>query len=240
MESQQLAERQLLITARLAALGEMAAGVAHELNNPLTTVTGFVELALDELPEDLPQREELNLVLSEAQRARGVVRRLLDFARQGENLRTSTDVNDLISTVMSLMQHQAQSAGVQIRLEIWNGLPPIMIDANQIKQVLVNLIQNAIQAMPHGGSLVLSTACHTENDEKWITITVSDTGEGIAPENLERVFDPFFTTKANGIGLGLAIAREIILAHHGEIHVRSKEGKGTTFEILLQGSPGKT
>jgi signal transduction histidine kinase len=122
-----------------------------------------------------------------------------------------------------------------MRFEVWNDLPPILADSNQIKQVLVNLIQNALQAMPYGGSLVLSTASQTVNEEKWITISVSDTGEGIPPENLERVFDPFFTTRpiGKGTGLGLSVSYGLVADHGGYIDLNSEVGVGSCFKVWL-------
>lgn len=233
--AQELAERRMLHSARLAALGEMAAGVAHELNNPLTTVSGFVELALEELPEDLPQRSELALVLNEARRAREVVRRLLDFARQSEKLRVVCDLNDLAGEVLSLIQHQVQISGIQIQVNLGRSLPPITVDPNQVKQVLLNLIQNACQAMPEGGELAVRTAADTRHEQNWLTIAVRDSGEGIPAQILDRIFEPFFTTRplGKGTGLGLSVSYGLIADHGGFIDVQSEPGKGSCFTIWL-------
>jgi signal transduction histidine kinase len=249
VHAQQVAEARLIRSARLAAVGEMAAGIAHELNNPLTTVTGFVELALKELPAEIPQRSDLELVLQEAHRARGVVRRLLDFSRPSEDQRSRADVNELIEQVLPLFDHLARTGGVSLVTELDPTLPWIVIDPNQIKQVLINLIHNALQAMPHGGILTMRTAresgpgTHANGSHLpasplttgWIVITVSDTGEGIPPKNIERIFEPFFSTRpaGKGTGLGLSVSWGIINSHGGLIEVDSQPGKGSSFRIYL-------
>jgi signal transduction histidine kinase/putative methionine-R-sulfoxide reductase with GAF domain len=234
IEAQRLAESRLLRSARLAAVGEMAAGVAHELNNPLTTVAGFAELVLEDLPSGALEREDLELVLREAQRARGVVRRLLDFSRPVENLRVRTDLNDLVGDVLALVNHQARSFGIEIIIELWDQLPWLLVDPNQIKQVLLNLIHNAIQAMPGGGRLTLETRPAQREGRHWLVVAIQDTGEGISPENQERIFEPFFTTRAGtGTGLGLSISYTIVTDHGGFIEVDSEMGRGSCFSVYL-------
>ncbi|MEW6401081.1 MAG: GAF domain-containing protein, partial [Chloroflexota bacterium] len=157
MEAQQDAEHRLIQAAKLAAVGEMAAGIAHELNNPLTTVTGFSELVLDEMPEDTSYRQELEMVLREARRASDVVRRLLDFSRQGERMRSRSDLNEVVDDVIALTNHLIRTNGVHLTLYLAKDLPWVSIDPNQMKQVLLNLIHNALQAMPSGGIVTVST-----------------------------------------------------------------------------------
>ncbi len=235
IKAQRLAENRLIRSARLAAVGEMAAGVAHELNNPLTTVTGFVELVLDELPADSPHRSDLELVLRESQRARGVVRRMLDFSRPVENQRTNADINELVSDVLTLVNHLVRTGGVEMAIELWDDLPWISIDSGEIKQVLLNLVHNAIQAMPYGGSLHIKTAPVRHEGRKWVSISVRDTGEGIAPENMDKIFEPFFTTRpaGKGTGLGLSVSYGIVNDHGGFIEVESQLGTGSCFTIYL-------
>ncbi len=235
MAAQQETEQQLVRSARLAAVGEMAAGVAHELNNPLTTVSGFVELVLDELPEDWPQRADLELVLREARRARGVVRNLLEFSRPGENVRVRTDMNALIGEVLTLVQHLIRTTGVELRLQLWEEVPWVRVDPNQIKQVLLNLVHNALQAMPHGGVLTVQTVHERRGQERWLMVRVRDTGVGIPKENLARIFEPFFTTRpvGAGTGLGLSVSYGIIKEHGGYIEVESALGKGSVFTVRL-------
>ncbi len=235
MAAQKETEQQLIRSARLAAVGEMAAGVAHELNNPLTTVAGFVELVLDELPEDWSQRADLELVLREARRARSVVRNLLDFSRPGENIRLRTDMNALIGEVLTLVQHLIRTTGVELRLQLWDELPWVRVDPNQIKQVLLNLVHNALQAMPHGGVLTVQTTHKRRNRQRWLIVRVEDTGVGIHEENLSRIFEPFFTTRpvGSGTGLGLSVSYGIIKEHGGHIEVDSTPGKGSVFTVWL-------
>jgi two-component system NtrC family sensor kinase len=235
IEAQRLAENRLIRSARLAAVGEMAASVAHELNNPLTTVIGFVELILHDLSLDAPQREDLQLVLKEAQRTRGVVRRLLDFSRPTENIHESTDMNDLVVDTLALVQHQARASNIEITLELDRDLPMIIVDPNQIKQVLLNLFHNAILAMPTGGVITLKTSRVMRESQNWLSVIVSDTGEGIAPDNMERIFEPFFTTRppGSGTGLGLSVSYGIISDHGGTIEVDSSLGKGSCFTVYL-------
>jgi signal transduction histidine kinase len=234
IEAQQVAENRLIRSARLAAVGEMAAGVAHELNNPLTTVAGFVELVLEELPKDSAHRPDLELVLREAVRARGVVRRLLDFSRPAENQRVRTDLNELVGDVLTLVHHLVRTGGVEMHIELWEDLPWIQVDPAQIKQVLLNLVHNAIQAMPRGGMLAVKTEPVERQGKEWLCISVADSGVGISGENLERIFEPFFTTRAgHGTGLGLSVSYGIISEHGGSIEVESQAGQGSCFHIFL-------
>jgi signal transduction histidine kinase len=235
MEAQRLAEERLVRSARLAAVGEMAAAVAHELNNPLTTVTGFAELLLDSFAVDSPEYEDMNLVLKEAQRSRAVVRRLLDFSRQSDLLRVDTDLNEIITTVLQMVHHLATNENVTVRMELWGDIPQIRADRNQLHQVILNLVHNAIQAMPGGGELFVQSLIEARQDQTWVGIRVKDTGVGIPEENIDKIFEPFFTTKPSGegTGLGLSVSYSIISEHGGYIDVVSVEGVGAMFTIWL-------
>ncbi len=235
MEAQRSAENRLLQAAKLAAVGEMAAGIAHELNNPLTTVTGFSEIVLDELSEESPHRTELEMVLQEARRASGVVRRLLDFSRQGERLRASADINEVVNDVIALTRHLILTNDVILRLDLDESLPWISIDTNQMKQVLLNLIHNALQAMKSGGELIVSTFAARRENRDWVVMSVKDNGTGIPPEDQIRIFEPFFTTKGDrgGTGLGLSVTYGIVTDHGGLIEISSKPGNGSTFDVWL-------
>ena len=229
------AERRLIQAEKLAAVGEMAAGIAHELNNPLTTVTGFTELVLDDLPEDGANRPDLELVLREARRARDVVRRLLDFSRRSESERTRVDLNELLDDVLSLTNHLMHTSGVQLEVTLGKSLPWVSVDRNQMKQVFLNLFHNALQAMPTGGQLFVRTGTRQRGGRKWVITSVMDTGTGITSEHQERIFEPFFTTKSGqgGTGLGLSVSYGIVSDHGGEIEVESEVGKGTNFTVWL-------
>ncbi len=235
MEAQRAAENRLIQAAKLAAVGEMAAGIAHELNNPLTTVTGFTELMLDDLPADATYRTELEMVQREARRAVDVVRRLLDFSRQGESNRARADLNEIVEDVIALTTHLIQTSGVQLNLDLGSDIPWVSVDRNQMKQVLLNLIHNALQAMPHGGSLFLSTDMRSRENRRWALMSVRDTGSGISAEDHERIFEPFFTTKGErgGTGLGLSVTYGIVTDHGGVIDVESELGKGSAFTVWL-------
>jgi signal transduction histidine kinase len=235
ISAQREAEARLIQAAKMAAVGEMAAGVAHELNNPLTTVVGFTELALEELPLDSPIRNDLELVLKEARRARNVVRRLLDFARQAESLRAKADLNEIVDDVLILTKHLLQTSGVQSEIRLGKDLPWVTVDRDQIKQVVINLVNNALYAMPEGGRLAVETAEQARYGQPWVTLTVRDTGVGIPAENLERIFEPFFTTRGDrgGTGLGLSVTYGIVTDHAGMIEVESQVQNGSAFTVWL-------
>lgn len=235
VSAQQAAEAKLIQTTKLAAVGEMAAGVAHELNNPLTTVVGFSELVLESLPLDSPQQTDMVVVLKEARRARDVVRRLLDFSRQSETLRTKADLNELIRDVLSLMQHMFHINGVSISTVFDEKLPWVSIDRNQMKQVFLNLFHNALNAMPEGGDLSIETRQTPRYGLPYASVSVKDNGTGISSEDLSRIFEPFFTTRAGqgGTGLGLSVTYGIISEHDGVIEVESSPGSGSTFTVFL-------
>jgi len=235
MDAQRSAENRLIQAAKLAAVGEMAAGVAHELNNPLTTVTGFSEIVLSELPQDSIHREDLEMVLREAKRASQVVRRLLDFSRQGEHMRASADLNEEVTAVIALTRHLIQTNDVNLIVDLDKDLPWVSIDSNQIKQVLLNLIHNALQAMTNGGELHVSTHSASREDRNWVVMIVKDSGVGIPSDDQGRIFEPFFTTKGNrgGTGLGLSVTYGIVTDHGGTIEVTSEEDQGSTFAVWL-------
>jgi signal transduction histidine kinase len=235
MEAQRAAENKLLQAAKLAAVGEMAAGIAHELNNPLTTVIGFSELIFNELQETSPYYEEIGMVLRESRRASGVVRRLLDFSRQGERVRARADLNEVVYDVVALTQHLIRTNDVTLSLALDGDLPWVLMDTNLMKQVLLNLMHNALQAMPTGGYLQVSTYPALREEKKWAVMSVRDNGVGIKPEDQERVFEPFFTTKGDrgGTGLGLSVTYGIVTDHGGTIEISSEPGKGSTFAVWL-------
>ncbi|NOH11381.1 MAG: GAF domain-containing protein [Chloroflexi bacterium] len=237
--AQRLAEERLIRSAKLAAVGEMAAGVAHELNNPLTTVTGFSELILEELPEDFSQRADMEMVLKEARRARKVVRRLLDFSRPSEILRQRVDINEILGDILTLVHHLAVTSQVDMRVQLWDDLPEIRVDRNQIQQVLLNLVHNGIQAMPGGGEMIIKTRLENKSNTDWITVAVEDSGIGIAEKDLPHIFEPFYTTKptGEGTGLGLSVSYGIVSDHGGYIDVFSQLGRGARFTVWLPIEP---
>ncbi|MBM3152761.1 MAG: GAF domain-containing protein [Chloroflexi bacterium] len=235
IEAQRMAESRLFQAAKMAAVGEMAAGIAHELNNPLTTVAGFTELAIEGLEQGSSRRADLELVLREAQRARSVVRRMLDFSRQSESVQARADMNEVVSDVLALVGHLSHTSGVEIRTDLAEQLPWVLMDRNQIKQVLLNLVHNALHAMPRGGELALSTLLQNRDGRDWVIVRVMDTGIGIPEDNLDRIFEPFFTTRnqEGGTGLGLSVSYGIVADHGGSIDVESKVGQGSVFSVWM-------
>jgi signal transduction histidine kinase len=233
--AQQDAENRLVQAAKLAAVGEMAAGIAHELNNPLTTVTGFTELILDEMNKDAPHRADIEMVLHEALRARGVVRRLLDFARQGERSRARSDINQIVDDVLALTTHFIHTNGVQLEVDFQEDLPWVSVDSNQMKQVFLNLIHNALQAMPTGGNLQIKTRTRSKDNRESVFISIKDSGIGIDLKDIDRIFEPFYTTKGHrgGTGLGLSVTYGIVTDHGGTIEVDSQLGEGSIFTVWL-------
>ena len=237
--AQREAEARLIQAAKLAAVGEMAAGVAHELNNPLTSVVGFTELALEEIPAESSARPDLELVLQEARRARSVVRRLLDFARQSETVRVKADINEIVDDVLMLTRHFMQTSNVHLDARLGENLRWAWVDRNQIKQVVINLVNNALYAMPNGGQIVVETIEQARYGQDWLTLSVRDTGIGIPAENMSRIFEPFFTTRGDhgGTGLGLSVTYGIVTDHGGMIEFESQVNIGSTFVVWLPLDP---
>jgi two-component system NtrC family sensor kinase len=227
-------EQQLRQAEKLSALGQLVAGVAHELNNPLAVVMGYAQLSVKNKTLDEKVRKDLQKVLHESERAAKIVRNLLTFARPREPHMTMVDVNRIVVDSLETREMQVQRAKVQMVRRLAKDLPPTMADAGQIEQVLVNLLTNAIQALENRpDKRVVEIA--TEYWNKRILIVVADNGPGISDPVLERIFDPFFTTKGpgKGTGLGLSICYSIVEEHKGKIRVETKAGKGTRFIVDL-------
>jgi len=227
--------QQLTHSERLAAVGRLAAGVAHEINNPLTGVLTFAHLLLRNAPENSRERADIEMMIQATLRCKEIVRGLLDFARQNEPRKKLADINAIIREAQRLTGNQASIQGIEVVMELDPALPSLVLDTSQMQQVLVNMIVNALDAMPHGGRLTLKTRATGEAERRFVEVMISDTGCGIPYENLAHVFEPFFTTKptGKGTGLGLAIAYGIISEHGGTIAVRSEVGDGSTFTIRL-------
>ncbi len=232
VEKLQQAQQSFLHKERLASMGQLSAGVAHELNNPLGTILLFTEILYKQTAETDPCREDLQLIRNEAMRCKKIVADLLNFARQQEVLAQETDVHALLEQVLNIMAREPTLANIKIVRHYAPNLPTIQADPAQLQQVFTNLIRNGVEAMPEGGTLTVTTR---PLESQQIEIQISDTGKGIPPENLGKLFTPFFTTKpiGKGTGLGLSIAYGIIKMHQGQISVQSPGGKGTTFTIVL-------
>jgi len=222
---------QLFRSEKLASLGKLAAGVAHEINNPLTGILTNSSLLLEDLQSDDPRREDVDIIVKETIRCREIVKRLLDFAKQTKPLKKLTNVNALIENIILLVRNQATFRNISIEKQLVPQLPEILADTDQIQQVFINIVLNAAEAMVKGGSLTIETGLSSTGE--FVEVNFSDTGPGIPEQNRERIFDPFFTTKEQGTGLGLSISYGIIEQHSGTISVDSIMGKGSTFTISL-------
>ena len=226
-------KRKIMESERLAIVGQLAANVAHELNNPLQGIVTYSSLLLEKDICDEPSRQNIEKIVTQANRCRVIIRGLLDFSRQKKPVKTLTNINALLRGCISLVENQAQFHNINTVQNIDESLPMIVIDPSQIERVFLNLIINAAEAMNGGGTLTLTT-CFGIN-AKNIEIEVKDSGHGISGENMERIFNPFFTTKevGHGVGLGLAISYGIVKEHNGEITVESEIGKGAKFTVSL-------
>lgn len=215
---------------RLAAVGELAAGVAHEIRNPLTAISGSVQILVDELPKNHPSRVFGDVVLKEVDRLNVVIEDLLYFAKPSKNYVSCVHPNKLVADTLSLLSPSLKKELVVLEKYFDPTIGLISVDAGLIKQVLVNLLLNAVQALPpEGGKITVTTQTANEGVE----IIVKDSGIGMDPESLPRIFDPFFTTKGTGTGLGLAVSNKIVEIHRGYIRVESTVGLGSTFTICL-------
>jgi signal transduction histidine kinase len=235
ISNEQLASTQeaLMQSEKLASMGQLAAGIAHEVNNPLGTVLMLSHILLDELAPDSAMREDLALIVSEADRCKKIVAGLLQFARKNKVDLETTDIREVIGRCARTL-HVPEN--VQVRIEHDGADPTAEMDQDQIAQVLMNLATNAVAAMPTGGELILAT----DGNENDVRFSVSDTGVGIPPENRKKIFEPFFTTKPAGVGtgLGLAVTYGIVKMHHGDIRVESNADPGagptgSTFTVTL-------
>ena len=225
-------QRALMHKDKLVSMGQLAAGVAHELNNPLGTIMLYSDVMYRDTQEDDPRREDLKMIINEAYRCKVIVADLLNFARQQEVMAQDTNLNDLLIDVVDKFRNQPSFEHLELRCSFDEQLPVIQADPAQLQQVFINLINNSADAIEGPGTITVST--HAVSKEL-VEVHVADTGMGIAPENLDKLFTPFFTTKpaGKGTGLGLAIVYGIVKMHRGQIKVESKLGHGATVIITL-------
>ncbi len=218
---------------RLASLGRLSAGVAHEVNNPLGGILALTALTLEDCKPDDPNRENLEEVLRQTERCRDIVKGLLDFSRQSEVSMELLDLNKVLQDTLSLLARQALFLNIRIVKEWDPDLPPVLADRSQLQQVFMNILLNAVQAMDEKGTIAITTGRNSADD--FVEVQIADTGCGIPPDKIDRVFDPFFTTKSSGhgTGLGLSIAYGIVTKHRGNITLESTVGKGSTFTVRL-------
>jgi two-component system NtrC family sensor kinase len=227
------AQNRIMQSERLAMIGQLAAGVAHELNNPLQGIVAYSHLLLEKVPNEDPMRGPLEKIVTQADRSKDIIRGLLDFSRQTKPQKMPSNVNHILLECVSLVETQSLFHNIEIEKDFVGNLPLIPIDPTQIQQVFMNMIINAAEAMEGGGRLTLETRFDPVDDS--VDVMFTDTGHGIREEDMPSLFDPFFTTKevGHGTGLGLAISYGIVRKHRGTITVESEVGKGTTFIISL-------
>jgi two-component system NtrC family sensor kinase len=243
MRELHIAQAETVRSEKLASVGLLTAGIAHELNNPLTGVLTFSHLVRKQMPDGSPEAEDLDLVIHETKRCAAIIRRLLDFAREKTPEKNFSDLNRLIEETTHLIEQPAHVDDIEIIMELDQHLPAVWIDEDLIKQVIMNVLVNAQHAIEGEGTITIRTrVCdeykRSEQDDgavPMVEISVIDTGCGIPEDDLQLIFDPFFTTKGvgKGTGLGLSVSHGTVAAHGGEIEVESTVGAGTVIRIYL-------
>lgn len=229
------AQAKLIHSEKLASLGRMAAGVAHEINSPLTGIVTFGHLLLKKFPEGSQDREDIEVIIEQANRCSNIIKGLLGFARATSAEKGPININDIVNSSLNMVRHKADFFNIRVVLELDESLPPIKADASQIQQVFLNMIINAADAMEGKGTFTVTTRKVDENGVPFVEVEFNDSGPGINEKDIPKLFEPFFTTKpvGKGTGLGLAVSHGIIQDHGGRIRVRSTLGKGTSFFVRL-------
>jgi two-component system NtrC family sensor kinase len=230
-EELERSQAQLVQAEKMAAIGRLAASIAHEINNPLQAIHNSLHLSLHKSLEDDKRLQYVDMAQAEVQRLIEIVQRMLDFYRPSRGGSAPTDINSIVNNVLALAQKRLEHSSVQVHTHLSPDLPPVPVVADQITQVFLNVVINAIEAMPSGGELHLETLL--SEDGEWALTRFRDTGLGMPAEQIANLFEPFYTTKADGTGLGLAISYGIVERHGGEIDVSSQPGRGTTFIVRL-------
>ncbi|MFH1672372.1 MAG: ATP-binding protein [Pseudomonadota bacterium] len=238
LEERNILQDQLHRSSKVAFMGELAAGIAHEINNPLGIILGFVQDILEEISPDNPIFESIKIIEQETARCADVVKEFLDFARLKPPERTSVDIVELLGDSIVLLMPRIKQNKISIKRAFDKGLPAVELDPQLIQQVFLNVMINAIQAMPDGGNIDLGIdlvrISQSGEPEEYVRITISDTGSGISDQNLSRVFDPFFTTKGSkGTGLGLSVCQRVMEDHQGKFEIKRRKGSGTTCSLYL-------
>lgn len=218
-----------LQTEKLSALGRMAAGIAHEINNPLAGILLFSTNLSKKVPSDGPLKEGLDIIVRETVRCKSIIQELLEFSRDREPRMVSTDINEVIEKALTILENEFRLHHIQLQKELSGNMQPTCLDSNQIEQVFVNILLNAVHATPEKGRITVRSEMLPSDNR--VRVEISDTGSGISKENLNKIFEPFFSTKEKGTGLGLAVSYGIVKNHLGDIHVNSETGKGTRFTI---------
>jgi two-component system, NtrC family, sensor kinase len=218
-------------TEKLSSLGRLAAGVAHEINNPLAAVLLYSTAMLKDVPAESSLREGLEIIVHETVRCRGIIQELLEFSREKEPRKTPADVNEIIAKALTILENEFRLRHIRVERDLSGSLPYIPLDVNQMEQVLINFLVNAAEAIPDDGLIIVRT--REDDDKKGILIEIEDNGIGISEEYRERIFEPFFSTKPKGTGLGLPVNFGIVERHQGEISVFSEPGQGTCMVVWL-------
>jgi signal transduction histidine kinase len=240
-ELEQLHFQQLERADRLASIGEMAAGIAHEIKNPLAGISAAVTIIKEDMMADDPRGAILGEVIEQVKRLDKTVNDLLFFGKPSLPERTWVNINTILMTTLKFASQHRGGINIERRIELQPDLPPVYADDKQMQQVFLNIVLNAYQAMPSGGSLGITSSVVVRNDIEYVRIDISDTGSGIPPQILEKIFTPFYTTKAQGTGLGLPICNKLVKLHNGDIRVTSDDSTGTVFTVELPaGHPGST
>jgi signal transduction histidine kinase len=242
-EDEQLKLREQLVRSeKMAALGQLSAGIAHEIRTPLTSIKIFIQSLEKEIELDENQKEDFRIIKKEIDRINENVIRFLNFARPEEPFFQRLNIHELIKETLNLLAAKMKASSVDLEISLLDVCPPVEGDPKQLGQVFLNLFLNAIEAMPRGGVLTARSALKTvpESHEEFLQIFIEDTGCGIPEKDRLYLFDPFFTTKDAGTGLGLSIVYSIVQKHNGQIEVESQMGKGSRFIISLPASKEKT
>jgi two-component system NtrC family sensor kinase len=229
-------QRQLVQADKLAAIGKLAAGVAHEINNPLTGILAYAEDLLEDADEGDERAEDYRVIIRETLRCRDIVRNLLDFARQTPHRFEKTDLRQVVDNTLALVCRQAIFRDITLKQNLADGILPVAGDGRQLEQVILNLLVNASEGMDHKGTIEIST-CVVDAGEN-CQVAVADDGPGIPEEALGRVFEPFFSTKTTSHGLGLAVSWGIVEQHGGRIEVGNRDEGGTIFRVILPVTEG--
>lgn len=234
-------QMQLIQQEKMAAVGQLAGGVSHEINNPLTIILGFAQSIVKRIKDNDPLAMPLKSIEREAIRCKKLVGELLTFSRAAKIPPEIIEINSAIEETLSLVKAQLRVKNIEFVSQFQKDLPRIKVNKNQLQQVIINLCNNAVDSMPNGGKITISTNSINENDKNFVMIKVSDTGKGISKDDISKIFEPFFTTKevGKGTGLGLSLCYEIIQRHKGTIAAESEISKGTTFTIKLPGMDRK-
>jgi two-component system, NtrC family, sensor kinase len=233
LREKQKLERQLLRSEKLSSLGKLSSGIAHEINQPLTGVLTFAHLLLKRFQDDEKTRKDLEVIVRETTRIRGIVQGILDFARETPMQKKPQRIEEVLDQTLEIIVHQQRFFGVDLKKEYDLSIPEIVLDLNLMEQVFMNIILNALDAMNGNGVLTV----RTRREGQWVVVDFADTGTGMPADIIDKIFDPFFTTKDStegmGMGLGLAVSYGIVKNHNGDIQVSTKLGEGTTFTVRL-------